>query len=115
MRCAACWIVIVIASAAGACADQGPGPSGKKIDPEYVRSHLLVADALGLDRLDDKLLYLGNKLDRTRVAPGQAVTITHYWRVVAPVGPQWKPFTLVRAPAGSADFMNLPLTDMQVA
>jgi len=101
------------------CVEQGPGPQPKKIDPSYVQAHLLAtvpADLVRFDEaLEDKVIYLGNKVDRTRVAPGQAVTITHYWKVLGPVGPSWTVFTLVRGPAGTADFMNLIKTDMQIA
>src|SRR5262245_61349934 len=112
-------LLALLAIAAGAaCADRGPGPSGKKIDPAYVKAHLLATVPAGIERFDvalgDRVLYIGNKVDKPRVAPGQAVTITHYWYVVRPPGPSWRSFALVRAPAGSADFMNLPLTDMQV-
>ena len=124
------------------CVDRGPGPEPRKVDPSYVRSHLLQAEPAGaggsgdpsgpgapggpgtsggpgaIERLDvelgGKVVYLGNKLDRTRVAPGQTVTITHYWKVLAPIGDRWRVFALVRGPAGSPDFMNLDASDMQV-
>jgi hypothetical protein len=107
----------------GGCVDRGPGPEPRKVDPGYVRAHLLTAEPVGsgpgFARLDvglgGKVVYLGNKVDQTRVAPGQAVTITHYWKVLAPVGDQWRVFTLVRAPAGAADFMNLDASDMEFA
>ena len=60
-------------------------------------------------------IYLGSKVDKPRVAPGQLVRITHYWKVVAPVGPSWRVFGIVRGAPGTADYMNLPATDMQVA
>jgi hypothetical protein len=101
------------------CVDHGPGPQPRKVDPAHVKAHLLAAAPADLERLDvtlgGKVVYLGNKIEQTRVAPGQAVTITHYWKVLAPVGDRWRVFTLVRAPAGSADFMNLDPTDMQHA
>jgi hypothetical protein len=111
-------VVLLVAVLAG-CVDRGPGPEPRKVDPSYVQAHLLPAEPAGLERLDvnlgGKVVYLGNKVDQTRVAPGQAVTITHYWKVLAPVGERWKVFTLVRAPAGSSDFMNLGASDMQFA
>ncbi len=110
--------IVLVAVLAG-CVDQGPGPEPRKVDPKFVQAHLLEAEPAGLDRVDvelgGKVVYLGNKVDRTRVAPGQAVTITHYWKVLAPVGERWRVFTLVRTPAGSADFMNLGASDMQHA
>jgi len=114
MRC-----VLLVALVLIGCVDQGPGPQ-PKVDARYVRAHLLDAAPAGIDRFDitlgDKVIYLGNKVERQRVAPGAAVTITHYWKVLQPLGGTagWRPFALVRGPAGSADFMNLEPTDMQV-
>jgi hypothetical protein len=102
-----------------ACVDQGPGPQPKKIDPRYVTEHLLSQPPPGLSRLDvalaDKVVYVGNTVDKPTIAPGQTVRITHYWRVVAPVGPAWKVFALVRGAPNTADFMNLTATDMEIA
>ncbi|HEX2687719.1 MAG TPA: carbohydrate-binding family 9-like protein [Kofleriaceae bacterium] len=104
----------------GACVDQGPGPQPKKIDPSYVAEHLLPRPPAGeFPRLEvslgGKVVYLGNTVDRTMVAPGQGVRVTHYWRVVQPVGAGWRVFSLVRGAPNTADFMNLPATDMQIA
>jgi len=102
-----------------ACVDQGPGPQPKKIDRRYVTEHLLSQPPPGLSRLDvalaDKVVYVGNTVDKPTIAPGQTVRITHYWRVVAPVGPAWKVFALVRGAPNTADFMNLTATDMEIA
>jgi hypothetical protein len=104
----------------GACVDRGPGPKPKKIDPGYVAAHLLAQPpAAVIPPLDvaigGKVVYIGNTIDRTSVAPGQAVRVTHYWRVVQPVGAGWKVFALVRGAPGTADFMNLVPTDMEIA
>lgn len=110
-----CLVVMIVIAG---CVEQGAGPPPKKIDATYVQSHLLPALPAGVDKLEvavgDVAIYLGNKVDRPRVAPGQAVTITHYWKVLKPA-PSWNVFTLVRGPAGTADFMNLVPTDMQIA
>lgn len=105
--------------ACAACVDRGPGPRPRKIDPSYVASHLLAQPPAGLaPRLDvslgGKVVYLGNTIDRAGVAPGQTVRVTHYWRAIQPVGPGWKVFALVRGAPGTADFMNLPATDMEL-
>ena len=63
--------------------------------------------------LGGKVVYVGNTVDRPRIVPGQAVKITHYWKVVAPIGPGWQVFTLLRGAPNTADFMNLAATDMQ--
>jgi hypothetical protein len=105
-----------------ACIDRGPGPEPRKVDPAVVRARLLPAapQLSGADRREVALgggavIYLGNRVDRTRIAPGEAVTITHFWRVVAPVGPGWRVFTLVRGRPGDPDFMNPSASDMQFA
>ena len=114
-----------------ACVDQGSGSTGKKIDPKFVAEHLVTElPAAGLSRLDvsigDKVVYVGNTLTRPTdkpgeavevraVAPGDMVRITHYWRVVKPVGVGWRVFALLRGAPNTADFMNLPATDMQSA
>ena len=101
-----------------ACVDKGPGPQ-PRVDQKYARAHLLKDVPTDLDKFDvalgDKAIYLGNKIDRTRLAPGQSLVIKHYWKVVKPVGTGWRPFALVRGPQGTADFMNLEASDMQVA
>jgi Carbohydrate family 9 binding domain-like len=104
----------------GACVDKGPGPQPKKIDPSYVAEHLLAGPPAGeFPRLEvslgGKVVYVGNTVDKAVVAPGQTVRVTHYWRVVQPVGPGWRVFALVRGAPNTADFMNLPATDMQIA
>jgi hypothetical protein len=111
---------VVAAIAAVACVDRGPGPEPKKIDPSYVAQHLVAQLPAGeLARLDvtlgGKVVYVGNTIDKPSIAPGQTVRVTHYWRVVAPVGPGWKVFALVRGAPHTADFMNLTATDMQIA
>jgi hypothetical protein len=103
-----------------ACVDRGPGPQPKKIPASYVAEHLLTQPPAGeFPRLDvsigGKVVYLGNTIDKPTVAPGQKVRVTHYWRVVEPVGAGFQVFALVRGAPNTADFMNLPATDMQIA
>ncbi|HEX3762284.1 MAG TPA: carbohydrate-binding family 9-like protein [Kofleriaceae bacterium] len=103
-----------------ACVDRGPGPQPRKIDPVYVAAHLLkqppagVTPRLDVSLGDGKVVYLGNTVDRAAVVPGQVVRVTHYWQVIQPVGTGWKVFALVRGAPGTADFMNLPATDMEL-
>ncbi len=103
-----------------ACVDRGPGPQPKKIDPAYVAAHILAQPPAGLTpRLDvalggGKVIYLGNTVDRAAVVPGQIVRVTHYWQVVQPIGAGWKVFARVRGAPGTADFINLPATDMEL-
>jgi hypothetical protein len=114
-------IALVAGLLAGvACVDRGPGPPPKKIDPAYVAAHVLAQPPAALTpRLDvalggGKLIYLGNTVDRAAVVPGQIVRVTHYWQVVHPIGPGWKLFALVRGAPGTADFINLPATDLEL-
>lgn len=105
--------------ALAACVDTGPGPTGKKIDPTYVQSHLLSTIPQDIERFDlqldgGKVTYLGNKIDKPRVAPGQPITVTHYYRVNQPIGDRWRVFGQLRGAPNTADFMNLNATDMQV-
>ncbi len=103
-----------------ACVDRGPGPQPKKVDPAYVAAHVLAQPPAGLTpRLDvalggGQVIYLGNTVDRAAVVPGQIVRVTHYWQVVHPIGAGWKVFALVRGAPGTADFINLPATDMEL-
>ena len=106
----------VLALLVVACVDTGPGPR-PKVEPRYVRTHLLKEPPENLRRFDVQLgehvVYLGNTLDHTRVVPGQTVLLRHYWKVVKPPGKHWRVFAFARGPAGTPDFMNLDPTDMQ--
>jgi hypothetical protein len=110
------WLALVLAVAG--CIDTGPGPA-PRVDAKYARAHLLKTEPTDLDRFDvafgDKVIYLGNKIDHARLAPGATLKLTHYWKVLKPLGKGFRPFALVRGPQGTADFMNLDATDMQVA
>lgn len=117
------WFVTFVVLAA--CVDRGPGPQGKKIDPSYVRDNLLAAPPTDIERLDvdlgGRVTYLGNKLEypdgkdpTTPLAPGGTIHVVHYWRVTMPPGDHWRVFALLRGAPGTADFMNLEPTDMQI-
>jgi hypothetical protein len=110
----------LVAVVSAACVDQGPGPQPRKLEPSYVAEHLLAKPPAGeFPRLEvsigGKVVYLGNSIDKPSVAPGQTVRVTHYWRVIEPVGAGWKVFALVRGAPNTADFMNLTATDMEIA
>ena len=110
-------LAFVLACAA-ACADQGSGPQGKKIELAFIRENLLAAAPDGLEHVDVKLgdgiVYLGSKIDKSTLIPGQAAKITHYWKVTQPPGPGWRVFTLIRGVPNTPDFMNLDATDMEL-
>ncbi|MDB4963682.1 MAG: putative lipoprotein [Myxococcales bacterium] len=103
----------------GGCVDQGSGPQPKRVDPGFVGKHLLQAPPPMTATLDvtlgGKVVYLGNTIDVERAVPGAALKITHYWKVLAPVGPGWQVFSLLRGEPNKPDFMNLPATEMQRA
>src|ERR1700690_972944 len=109
---------LVFALACAACADQGAGPQGKKIEPAFIRDNLLTAPPDGLEHVDVKLgdgvVYLGSRIDKPTLVPRQAAKITHYWKVTQPPGPGWRVFTLIRGLPNTPDFMNLDATDMEI-
>ncbi|HEY4179323.1 MAG TPA: carbohydrate-binding family 9-like protein [Kofleriaceae bacterium] len=113
--------VLFIALVAACGVDEGTGPQPKRVDPGYVGAHLLrdLPPLAPQDRVDvtlgGKVVYLGSIVDTTRPAPGGALKIKHYWKVLAPVGPGWRVFVQLRGAPNSADFMMLPPTDMQRA
>ncbi|MGE0548033.1 MAG: carbohydrate-binding family 9-like protein [Kofleriaceae bacterium] len=111
----ALWILVVTAG----CVDRGDGPQSNKVDPGYVPKHLLAQEPSSLTRVDvslgGKVIYLGNNVAQTRIVPGGLVKLKHYWKVIAPVGPGWRVFTVLRGQPGYPDFINLPATDMQQA
>jgi hypothetical protein len=48
--------------------------------------------------LDGKVVYLGLDAEPAIIEPGKDVKLTHYWKVVAPPGDGWKPFTHLEGP-----------------
>ena len=100
------------------CIDTGPGPQGKKIEASYIAANLLTAAPATVAHLDvdlgGKVVYLGNTIDRTIVAPGGVVHITHYWQVKGPLGPGWRVFAFVRGAPAVPDFMYLDPSDMEL-
>jgi hypothetical protein len=104
--------------ALAACVDKGAGPQNKKIDPGYVAGNLIAAVPGEATRLDVSIgtavVYAGNQVSREQAAPGQAVSITHYWQALRPLAPGWRVFAIVRGDKNTADFMNLGATDMEV-
>ncbi len=113
------FLVLVAVAACCACSDQGVGPQPKRIPAGYVPQHLLASEPSPLTRVDvtlgDKVVYLGNIVDTPRIIPGNVLKVKHYWKVVRPVGPGWRVFTLLHGAPDRADFMNLAPTDMQLA
>jgi hypothetical protein len=104
---------LLLAVLAGGCVEKEPGQ--KKIDPTYVKKNLLSAAPNVQHTVDAEMggyvVYLGSDADKQELAPGATVTVVHYWKVVAPPGPEWRVFThLVGA---GKKWMNLDRSDMR--
>jgi hypothetical protein len=56
--------------------------------------------------LDGKMVYLGLDVDHVPIEPGKDVTLTHYWKVISPSGPNWKTFTHLNGGGGNKNFIN---------
>jgi len=118
-----CAVFAVVLAIAG-CVDRGSGPQGKRIEPSYIRANLLTAVPADITPMRvelGKVTYLGNQVEyldgrdaKTPLAPGGAIRVSHYWQVGFPPGGKWRVFTLVRGAPGSADFMNLSPSDMEI-
>ncbi len=56
--------------------------------------------------LEEKLVYLGLDIDTDEITPGKPFTLTHYWKVVNPVGDEWKLFIHLESPGGKKSHLN---------
>jgi len=106
---------VLLLFAAGSCVDKEA--EQKKIDPAYVKKNLLPAPPATIQhRVDADLgghvIYLGNDADRATLAPGAAVTVVHYWKVVSAPGSGWRVFA--HLVGGGNSWMNLDQTDMRI-
>lgn len=102
--------------ATSSCVDKDKGNKVRK-DPAYIKANLLPTAPAKLANkvnatLGDKVVYLGNDVKSKVIKPGEDVTITHYWKVVAPPGKGWRVFTHVNG-AKSQDWMNVDATKMR--
>ena len=108
--------VAVAVLALGGCVEQDT-PQQKKIDPTYIKKHILRSPPAAIQNkvnadLGGYVVYLGNDADKTTVAPGGKVKVVHYWKVVTPPGSEWRVFTHL---VGNGDgWMNLDQTDMRI-
>ncbi|MEO6777419.1 MAG: carbohydrate-binding family 9-like protein [Kofleriaceae bacterium] len=111
-------VLLTTLVAVTACIDHGPGPQPKPIDPKLIASHLLTAVPANLTHLDvvlgGRVEYVGNSVDREILVPGQSARITHVWQVLIPPGPGWRVFAQLRGEPGTADFMNLDPTEIEL-
>lgn len=109
------WLPLL---ALAACIDAGPGPQPKKIDRKLIAANLLTSVPANVTHLDvslgGRVEYVGHSGASEIVIPGQATRITHVWRVLIPPGPGWRVFAQLRGDPGTADFMNLDETDLEL-
>jgi len=56
--------------------------------------------------LDGKMIYLGLDVDHIPIEPGKDITLTHYWKVVAAPGSEWKTFTHLDGGGSNKNFIN---------
>jgi hypothetical protein len=109
---------VAILALLGACVDTGPGPQPKKIDHKLIASNLLTEVPANLTHLDvsvgGRVEYVGNATVSAILIPGQSARISHVWRVLIPPGPGWRVFAQLRGDPGTADFMNLDASDMEL-
>jgi hypothetical protein len=113
--------LILAAVLLAACTERAPDPGRPtKVDRSYVLDNLLDAPPASMGRRVDarfttrgggEVVYLGNDAPATAVAPGDKVTITHYWQVVTPPGPGWRVFAHLLG--GSGEFVNADATDLR--
>jgi Carbohydrate family 9 binding domain-like len=95
----------LVASAAamlfGACVEQDDEKPNDE-DMKVAKQNILATAptpkyAVNAD-LDGKLVYLGLDVDPATPEPGRDIKLTHYWKLVAPPGDGWKPFTHLEGP-----------------
>ena len=92
----------------GACVEQDDDKPNDE-DMKVAKQNLLATAptpkyAVNAD-LDGKVVYLGLDVDPATPEPGRDIKLTHYWKVVAPVGDGWKPFTHLEGP-NHANYIN---------
>jgi len=112
-------VVAVAAVAAAACVEkEPPGSQRRPVSRAYIEAHLLSAapamsHTVNAD-LGGKVVYLGNDVDKDRIAPGDAVVIKHYWKVTEPPGTVWRVFAHVVG-KHDGDWLNVDDSDMRAA
>jgi hypothetical protein len=103
------WLVALVVPLA--CVEQAPDtPSEADLnaakpnilkEPPATMKHKVNAE------LEGKLVYLGCDVDAEALRPGQAFTVTHYWKVNTPVSDDWKMFVHMNGQGGKNPFVNL--------
>jgi len=101
--------VAVAALAVGCVEQQNDMPSEEDIKAAH--EHVLAQPPANIQhpsgaQLEDKLEYLGMDVDTDTVTPGKAFTLTHYWKVLNPVGDDWKIFVHLETPDSKKNHLN---------
>ena len=102
--------VVAAASLIGGCVEQQNDMPSEE-DIKAAHEHVLTAPPATIQhpsegQLEDKLEYLGMDVDTDVVTPGKAFTLTHYWKVLAPVGDDWKVFVHLETPDSKKNHLN---------
>ena len=101
--------VVAAVLAVGCVEQQNDMPSEEDIKAAH--EHVLSAPPATIQHpndavLEDKLEYLGVDVDTDTVTPGKAFTLTHYWKVLNPVGDDWKIFVHLETPDSKKNHLN---------
>jgi len=101
--------VVAAVSLVGCVEQQNDMPSEEDIKAAH--EHVLSAPPANIQhpsdaQLEDKLEYLGVDVDTDTVTPGKAFTLTHYWKVLNPVGDDWKIFVHLETPDSKKNHLN---------
>jgi hypothetical protein len=105
------FLCLVALVAVAACVEQAPD-TPSEADLQAAKANILKAPPANLKykvdaQLENKLVYLGCDVDATTLRPGQAFTVTHYWKVLTPVSDDWKMFVHMNGQGGKQPFVNL--------
>ncbi len=101
--------VVAAVSLVGCVEQQNDMPSEEDIKAAH--EHVLAQPPATIQhpndgQLEDKLQYLGVDVDTDTVTPGKAFTLTHYWKVLNPVGDDWKIFVHLETPDSKKNHLN---------
>jgi hypothetical protein len=101
--------VVAAVSLIGCVEQQNDMPSEEDIKAAH--EHVLTQPPATIQHpndanLEDKLEYLGVDVDTDTVTPGKAFTLTHYWKVLNPVGDDWKIFVHLETPDSKKNHLN---------
>ncbi len=104
------FVVALSASLGLGCVEQAPDVPSEE-DIKAAHEFILSAPPATIQHpvnaeLEDKLTYLGVDVDTDVVTPGKAFTLTHYWKVNAPIPDGWKLFVHLEAPDSKRNHLN---------